>query len=150
MAIHFYQQNREYGCFSNFSRHPILLQGLSWPTSEHYFQAMKFPDEPERQEQIRNAKTPTIAKKIAWDPKSKMRSDWDTYRDQVMLEVLRAKFQQHPKLQKILLSTENEELVEHTKNDSYWGDGGDGSGQNKLGKALMQVRQEIRNALNNP
>ena len=34
-------------------------------------------------------------------------------------------------------------LVEHTANDSYWGDGGDSSGQNRLGALLMQVRDEI-------
>ena len=35
-------------------------------------------------------------------------------------------------------------LVEHTENDSYWGDGGDGSGRNMLGQILMQVRDELR------
>jgi ribA/ribD-fused uncharacterized protein len=147
MAIHFYQQNKAYGCFSNFSKHPILLEGVLWPTSEHYFQAMKFPEEPERQERIRQAPTPMASKKIAWDPSSKIRPDWDQYRDEVMLRVLREKFKQHPKIAAILLSTGEEELIEHTKNDSYWGDGGDGSGSNKLGLFLMQVRQELRATL---
>ena len=31
-----------------------------------------------------------------------------------------------------------------TRNDSYWGDGGDGSGKNMLGTVLMEVRQKIR------
>ena len=35
-------------------------------------------------------------------------------------------------------------LVEHTTNDSYWGDGGDGRGRNMLGQLLMQVRDELR------
>jgi N-glycosidase YbiA len=34
------------------------------------------------------------------------------------------------------------QLVEHTANDSYWGDGGDGSGRNRLGALLEQVRAE--------
>jgi predicted NAD-dependent protein-ADP-ribosyltransferase YbiA (DUF1768 family) len=31
-----------------------------------------------------------------------------------------------------------------TENDSYWGDGGDGSGRNMLGQVLMRVREELR------
>ncbi|CAF1495664.1 unnamed protein product, partial [Rotaria sordida] len=48
------------------------------------------------------------------------------------------KFQQHPKLKQLLLSTGDRTLVEHTINDSYWGDGGDGSGRNQLGITLMR------------
>ena len=42
--IEFYRARGSYGEFSNFSRHPIDLGGMSWPTTEHYFQAMKFDD----------------------------------------------------------------------------------------------------------
>ena len=45
-------------------------------------------------------------------------------------------------------STEGALADEHTTNDSYWGDGGNGSGQNKLGHLLMQVRDELRVAGN--
>ena len=34
-------------------------------------------------------------------------------------------------------------LVEHTGKDAYWGDGGDGSGVNRLGGILMRVREEL-------
>ena len=44
----------------------------------------------------------------------------------------------------LLLSTGDAKLVEHTENDSYWGDGGDGSGRNMLGQILMQIRTELR------
>jgi N-glycosidase YbiA len=49
-----------------------------------------------------------------------------------MLEALRAKFTLHEELNAILLGTGDAVLVEHTANDSYWGDGGDGSGKNRL------------------
>ena len=55
-------------------------------------------------------------------------------RDSIMKEAIVAKFSQHENLYKLLLSTQEAELVEHTANDSYWGDGLDGSGKNKLGK----------------
>ncbi len=45
-----------------------------------------------------------------------------------MYKCVLAKFQQHVEIQKILLDTEDAVLVEHTSNDFYWADGGDGSG----------------------
>ncbi len=44
----------------------------------------------------------------------------------------------------ILVGTGDAILVEHTAKDDYWGDGGDGRGKNRLGKILMQVRDELR------
>ena len=43
-----------------------------------------------------------------------------------------------------LLSTGDRELVEHTTRDAFWGDGGDGTGANQLGKALMRIRTQLR------
>ena len=40
----------------------------------------------------------------------------------------------------LLLATGDAKLVEHTENDDYWGDGGDGRGKNMLGRILMDVR----------
>ena len=56
---------------------------------------------------------------------------------------LEKKFEQHPQLQQLLLSTGNRELVYHTRTDSFRGDGGDGSGENCLGKKLMKIRSEL-------
>ena len=61
-----------------------------------------------------------------------------------MYVALYAKFTQHERLTKMLLDTGDRKLVEHTTRDSYWGDGGDGSGQNRLGKLLMKLREELR------
>ena len=57
-----------------------------------------------------------------------------------------AKFSQHPDMWAVLDGTADAELVEHTKNDRYWGDGGNGSGRNQLGQTLMRVREELRAA----
>jgi N-glycosidase YbiA len=54
------------------------------------------------------------------------------------------KFNQHPRLAAMLVETGDAEIVEHTENDAYWGDGGDGKGLNRLGQILMQVRAELR------
>ena len=76
--------------------------------------------------------------------KSSLRQDWEDVKDDIMLEALRAKFTQHNELKELLLSTGDAALVEHTFNDSYWGDGGDGSGRNMLGTLLCQVREELK------
>lgn len=141
-VIHFYSTTGEYGCFSNFSRHPVFLKQKRWPTTEHYFQAQKFAGEPD-EEEIRMAKTAMIAARMGRDRKRPLRRDWESVKNQVMLEALRAKFTQHEDLKAILLGTGDAQLVEHTERDAYWGDGGDGSGKNRLGQLLMQVRAEL-------
>ena len=60
-------------------------------------------------------------------------------KDDLMFETLMLKFTQHEDLKLQLLETGGAELIEHTANDSYWADGGDGSGKNVLGKLLMKV-----------
>jgi ribA/ribD-fused uncharacterized protein len=64
-----------------------------------------------------------------------------------MYEALVDKFTRYPELGEILLSTGNAMIVEHTRNDKYWGDGGDGGtgekGKNMLGKLLVKVRDEV-------
>jgi ribA/ribD-fused uncharacterized protein len=142
-VINFYSTTAAYGCFSNFSRHPIVLGGRTWPTSEHYFQAQKFAGTA-HEEEVRNAPTAVIAARMGRDRGRPLRCDWDSVKDRIMLEAVRAKFTQHDGLRTILLGTGDARLVEHTTNDSYWGDGGDGSGKNRLGQILMQVREELR------
>ncbi|MBX9941745.1 MAG: hypothetical protein K2Y32_20940 [Candidatus Obscuribacterales bacterium] len=52
-VINFYSTKDQYGGFSNFSRHPFELDGKQWLTTEHYFQAQKFPGNEAYQEKIR-------------------------------------------------------------------------------------------------
>jgi hypothetical protein len=75
MTIYFYNTPEQYGCFSNFSPHGFELDGLYWPTSEHYFQAQKFPGTLYI-EQIRLIKTPKDAAKMGRDRKLPLRQDW--------------------------------------------------------------------------
>jgi ribA/ribD-fused uncharacterized protein len=148
-VIKFYSVSEEYGCFSNFSPHPIKLDGKTWPTSEHYFQAMKFVGSPD-EEEVRLAKSPMIAARMGRSRKRPLRKDWESVKDQIMYEAVLAKFTQHADLRETLLATGDAKIVEHTENDNYWGDGGDGSGKNKLGQILMKVREVFRCAAPQP
>ncbi|HEX8913443.1 MAG TPA: NADAR family protein [Humisphaera sp.] len=142
-VISFYSVSDEYGCFSNFSPHPVRLGGKVWPTTEHYFQGQKFEDAGHR-EAIRRANSPMLAARMGRDRKRKLRRDWESAKVSVMTDAVRAKFAQHDDLRAVLLGTGDAKLVEHTANDDYWGDGGDGSGRNMLGQVLMRVRDELR------
>lgn len=141
-VIRFYETHKPYGCFSNFAKYPILLKGKEWATSEHYFQAQKFAGT-EHEEEIRLASTPMIAARMGRERSRPLRPDWEECKVQVMREALVAKVEQHPVIKSILLSTGDCTLVEHTSNDAYWGDGGDGQGGNMLGKLLMEIRDGL-------
>ncbi len=142
-VINFYRVSDDFGCFSNFAPYPVRMGAKRWPTAEHYFQAQKF-EEAEHQETIRKTKSPMIAARMGRDRKKPLRRDWESVKVAIMREVVRAKFSQHEDIRQILLSTGDARIVEHTENDSYWGDGGDGSGKNVLGRILMEVRDELR------
>ena len=142
-VIHFYRTSDEYGCFSNFAPFAIELAGKLWPTSEHYFQAQKFAGT-EHEEAIRLAKSPMIAARMGRDRSKPFRADWESVKDDIMREAVSAKFSQHPEIREVLLATGKAKIVEHTEKDSYWGDGGDGSGRNMLGRILMEVREALQ------
>lgn len=140
--INFYRVRDEYGEFSNFAPYPIVINGIEWKTSEHYFQAQKFAGTA-HETQVRNCSSPRQAADMGRDRSLPLRSDWEQVKDDIMRVAVWAKFSQHKDLSELLLSTGDAVLVEHTKNDRYWGDGGDGSGKNMLGKILMETRWRL-------
>lgn len=142
-AVRFYHSDQPWGELSNFSGHAVFLRGKVWPTVEHFYQAQKFAGV-EHEESIRCCRSPALAKQRAAEHAEFRRRDWDSLKEEVMLEALRAKFGQHPDLRRRLLATRERLLAEHTDRDRYWGDAGDGTGRNRLGLLLMQVRAEIQ------
>ena len=141
-AIKFYKTGDPYGAFSNFAAYPITINGKVWPTTEHYFQAQKFPGT-DHEEAIRICNSPMIAARMGRDRSKPLRAAWETVKLDIMREAWMAKFTEHLDLQQMLLETGSAEIIEHTTNDSYWGDGGDGSGKNMLGKLLMETRAKL-------
>src|SRR3954453_12385352 len=99
------------GPFSNFSAHAFILDGLEWPTSEHYFQAQKFPGT-QWAEQIRLAPNPMKAKKMGGSRKHPLPRDWERVKEDVMRRALAAKFAQHADARALLLATGDETLIE--------------------------------------
>ena len=130
---------------SNFYIHPFNWNGKEYKSSEHAFQAYKADNEAEH-EWIRLMDTPGKAKRNG--SLVRMKKDWEKIKEDVMFEILRVKFSD-PVLKQKLIETKNYELIE----GNYWHDNFYGNctcqncksivGENKLGKMLMKIRQEI-------
>lgn len=65
-VVSFLKSEGEFGGLSNLAEgYPLLINGVSVTSSEHLYQALKFPDHPEIQGRILKAGTPAEAVKIA-------------------------------------------------------------------------------------
>lgn len=154
--IKFYSWSKDYFEFSNFSLHPIEVDGKIYATNEHYFQSIKFlptemieinreGDEITYREYVRLSKSPKEAKIRGTSRLYKIDNNWDNNRIEVMRKAIKAKFTQHQYLRDLLLSTENATLKEDSPYDNFWGVGKYGNGKNMLGKLLMEFREELQN-----
>jgi predicted NAD-dependent protein-ADP-ribosyltransferase YbiA (DUF1768 family) len=130
------------------------------------FQASKFIEHhPHIAEEIRHLPTSREALQAATRLQHLRRRDWFDVNVIVMDMVLEAKFTQHAQLYELLLGTGDRELIEASpvrqrkttspssskKNshlakqiDSFWGWGENRQGRNELGKALMRLRDKLR------
>lgn len=142
--ILFYSTRGDYGCFSNFSKHSLIVDGLHYPTSEHYYQAMKHAGT-EHAERIRLANSPKLAAELGRDSAYPLQSNWDTAKEEVMFRAIKYKFSQNPECKRVLLNSGEKLIVENSKTDFIWGCGENGNGKNLLGKCLMKLREEFRN-----
>lgn len=133
---------------SNFHPATLVWEGITYPTSEHAFNAGKSTS-PETRHWIADAETPSDAK--ARGRRVPLRPGWDErIRFQVMRDVLAAKFTARPARIAALLSTGGATLIEgNTWHDNVWGDCRCGCpacaepGQNHLGRLLMELRAEL-------
>jgi N-glycosidase YbiA len=142
--IYFYTKTGAFFELSNFAPFGFEAYGVYWSTVEHYFQAQKFLDNAHR-ERIRKAASPRDARALGQSRQFPLRPGWDEAREEVMLYALRLKFKR-PELRRILVNTGSRPLVEASPFDYFWGAGQDGSGLNRLGRLLEQVRTELQSA----
>ncbi len=131
-----------YRWLSNFEPVVIMLDSEAYPTVEHAYQAAKTIDA-YRRSMIRAASSPGQAKRIGH--KFILRPGWEEMKIDVMKQLIRQKFEDKNLRQK-LLDTGDAQLIE----DNWWGDMFWGvykdSGENHLGKIIMEVREEIKNS----
>jgi hypothetical protein len=166
--IKFYTTKGPYGCFTNYSKHPVFLPEFNhgFATSEHAYQAYKFfPHRMDLVEKIYNDPSPKASGVIGRDPKNPMRSDWEQpiskslilqyqnvlpeyfpdlelTKDLLMYVVLWHKALGNKDFKEILLGTGDAVIIEDSPIDGYWGN--KDNGKNKLGKCLMLLRNHLR------
>ena len=135
------QVRDDFFVLSNFYSAPVKYGGYTYRSNEAAFQAQKTLVETQRIQFIHL--NPSDAKRKGRHVN--LRPDWEEVKDNIMYEIVLAKFTQNEALRKRLISTGEEELIEGNDwGDQYWGVS-NGSGKNKLGQILMRVREEVKN-----
>lgn len=128
----------EYRFLSNFYPSPIKAEEITFPTAEHYYQAMKCKSVDDFK-RIALCATPGQAKRLG--QKVVLKKNWNDIRVHIMRRVLEEKFSQNPDLCQMLLSTKGHELIEgNTWGDTFFGQCPIGTGLNHLGILLMELR----------
>lgn len=127
-----------YYFLSNFYPSPIEIDGLRYESAEAAFQGQK---NSQYAHMFTGSVTPLEAKRLGKRVPIGV-GEWNTRRLSVMEKVVRAKFEQNPKLQQLLLTTTEPIVEDNTWGDTYWGRCR-GVGSNHLG----QILQEVRNSL---
>lgn len=123
---------------SNFYPASVEYNGLTFLNNEAAFQSQKCIG---RSNEFCNL-NPSDAKRLG--RKVKLRADWEAVKDEIMYDICYAKFSQNSELRTQLLKTGSAELIEgNTWGDKVWGVC-DGEGENRLGKILMRIRNEMR------
>lgn len=133
---------KEYRWLSNFAPVDIKWEhGIVYPSVEHFFVSYKTDHIPTKKK-IASIEHPAQAKK--YGQKIDLVDNWDERKDMVMMIGLIEKFKQEPYRTK-LIETGDEYIQEGNYwGDTYWGvDLKTGEGENKLGKMIIEIREEI-------
>lgn len=149
----------EYRWLSNFASASVTLDGERYPSVEHAYQAAKTLDPDKRtvfqiggvidiqpDATVRRSLTAAGAKKAG--KAIQLRKDWELVKVDIMRDLLKQKFSMFV-FKKLLLETGDAELIEgNWWGDRYWGVC-HGTGQNMLGRLIMDIRTELQKEQNN-
>lgn len=147
--IFFISERAKYGWLSNFAICPngVACFGLRAPTVEHIYQAMKLSNSSSKARQAM-CRIASAADAKAIGGAIVLRPEWGKVRDDIMKQLVRAKFGQNPTLAKQLVETGEARIIEDAPWDKYWGSGESRAwrrenGQNRLGVLLMVFRAKL-------
>ncbi len=149
-------------CLSQWYPAAFKIDGVLFPTAEHYMMAEKaklFGDE-KILKRVLEASHPSQAKKLGRQIANFDDRKWNSRRFDAVVEGNVAKFGQNAKLKEFLLNTGNRVLVEASPYDRIWGIGmaqdhrdienpENWCGLNLLGYALMEAREILANSNHN-
>ena len=139
-----------WGAFSNFQPLAVPIAAGPWTfaTSEHVYQACKFPTRPDLQQRIAEAPTAREAAAIGRTPGLGLDPGWNAQRVDVMRWVLRLKREANQaEIDAVLAATGGRPIVEVSTRDPWWGAqpvADRYEGRNVLGRLWMELRQQLR------
>lgn len=151
-CVTFSKTKESFGGFSNMSsEYSVEVNGVVFPTSEHFYQCMKYVDHPEVQKEILGERNPLLMKNKQKKHRGLIRKDWEELKVIIMEITVHLKLVTHwVKFGNLLVESGTKEIVEISKKDSFWGmvpqvsNPGVLVGENKLGEILSRFRELIQ------
>lgn len=151
-CVAFSKTKEAFGGFSNMSmEYPLEVNGVVFPSSEHFYQCMKYVDHPEVQREILGERNPLLMKNKQKKHRGLIRKDWEDLKEIIMEFTVHLKLVTHwVKFGNLLVESGIKEIVEISKKDSFWGMVPQVTkpsvlvGENKLGMILSRFRELIR------
>ena len=143
--------------FCNWFISPFKHKGILFNCEEQHMmweKAVLFKDH-KKMAEILAEPSPGAQKSLGRGVKNFNQEVWEKHCYNLIKEGLRQKFEQHPELKTLLLSTGDAIMAEASPKDQVWGIGRSGDdpdaqvvgrwrGKNLLGKLLMELREEMR------
>jgi N-glycosidase YbiA len=144
----FLRTSDAFGGLSNMhAGYPITVAGIAVPSTENYYQAMRYPHLPDFQAEILAEPRPVPAKRLAYTRVAETRSDWQKVNITLMRHAMRLRYGHHPHaMQEIFERTAGSPIVEISSRDDFWGTfakEGLLTGKNVLGRLYMELREEV-------
>lgn len=151
---------KEKSPFSQWHNSSFVIDGINYKTSEHWMmwkKAMLFGDT-DIANQVLKSSHPSEVKKLGRKVSNFVKETWEKECKDFVYQGNYAKFTQNSELLKVLMATEETELVEASPYDAIWGIGlteedakktspDKWPGTNWLGKILTQLREDLKNEL---
>jgi ribA/ribD-fused uncharacterized protein len=143
--------------FTNSYEAPMQIDGITFPTVEHYYQwskAKMFGDIAS-QDKILKSKSAQTAKTIGRKIAPFDEEKWNDVKYEVMQTAVKAKLTQHPAILEKLRDTGDRLIAESDPRNQFWGIGTSSDtsfakdparwkGANNMGKILMDLRTQLK------
>mgnify|MGYP001416930871 CR=1 FL=1 len=151
-AVTFRFTREAFGELSNMCQgFPLQLDNFTIPSTEHLYQAYRFPEHPDFQTHVIEAPTPMESKRTAYRYIESTRPDWDSVKVEIMETCCLLKLMQHwDRMRDVLDSTCDYPIVEYSTRDTFWGASPQDyngqrffQGRNQLGKIWMSLRDRF-------
>ena len=128
----------------NFSAFGFSMDGVYFPTGEHAFQYYKYLNE-EIRDRILKCSNPYDARELGRKYKNERVPYWNDIKYDYLEKIFNYKVLQNKMVKDALLATKDFLICEYCiDQDTEWGLDENGNGENRLGKAWMNVRKRIR------